>query len=113
VVIDRDAQRKVDQWFHENEKRFLEEIRAKRDQKIREQQTAEEQRRQEELKKQHWMHCPKCGQDMIEQDLQGITVDICGRCEGIFFDRGEVETLVAKKAEERRGFFRRLVGLAD
>ncbi len=112
-MIDRDAQRKVDQWFRENEKRFLEEIRAKREQKIREQQTVEEQRRLEELRRRHWMHCPKCGQDMAEQDLQGIKVDICSGCEGIFFDRGELETLVAKKAEERRGFFRRLVGLGD
>lgn len=111
--MDREAQKKVDQWFKENEKRFLEEIRIKRDQKIREQQTAEEQRRLEELRKRHWMHCPKCGHDMTEQDLQGIKVDVCGRCEGIFFDRGELETLVSKKAEERRGFFRRLVGLKD
>ncbi len=112
-MIDREAQRKVDQWFYENEKRLLEEIRVKRDQKRREQEAAEEKRRVEELKKQHWMHCPKCGHDMAEQDLQGIKVDVCTLCEGIFFDRGELESLVAKKAEERRGFFRRLVGLSD
>jgi len=34
----------------------------------------------------------------------------CPQCEGIFFDRGELETLLLKHDAHRRGFFRRLLG---
>jgi Zn-finger nucleic acid-binding protein len=32
-------------------------------------------------------------------------------CEGVFFDAGELDQVFAKRAEERRGFFRRLAGI--
>ena len=31
--------------------------------------------------------------------------------EGLFFDKGEMDTLLLKRSEERRGFFRSLTGL--
>ena len=34
----------------------------------------------------------------------------CSSCEGIFFDRGELETLLLRHDTHRRGFFRRLLG---
>jgi len=111
MVLDKDAQRRADQWFMENEKKLLEEIRRKREAKMREQVAKEEARQREEQKKLHWMRCPRCGDQLVEVDLQGVKVDVCKMCEGIFFERGELETVLQKHAEARRGIFRRLIGL--
>ena len=59
----------------------------------------------------HWMRCPKCGGAMTEQELAHIKVDKCGECQGIFFDHGELETLL--ESQEPQGFLqglRRLFG---
>lgn len=52
-------------------------------------QLAAEER--EKLKDLHYMHCPKCGMELIEIDYQGIEVDKCSGCEGIWLDAGELE----------------------
>jgi uncharacterized protein len=38
--------------------------------------------------------CPKCGSDMRRYERNGVVVDQCTGCRGIFLDRGELETLV-------------------
>lgn len=38
--------------------------------------------------------CPKCGSEMRSYERNGITVDQCSGCKGIFLDRGELEHLV-------------------
>ena len=38
--------------------------------------------------------CPKCQGDMRSYERNGVTVDQCGDCRGIFLDRGELEHLV-------------------
>ena len=38
--------------------------------------------------------CPVCGIALSEQSLHGETVDRCERCDGIFFDSGELESLL-------------------
>ena len=38
--------------------------------------------------------CPKCGGAMRSYERNGITVDQCTDCRGIFLDRGELERLV-------------------
>ena len=48
---------------------------------------------------------------MKEEDLYTIKVDICTLCEGIYFDRGELEELMlAHQSQSRKSFFRRLLG---
>ncbi len=46
---------------------------------------------------------------MKEEDLQGVQIDRCSFCEGIFFDAGELDQIFLKREDERRGFFRKLV----
>lgn len=36
------------------------------------------------------MTCPKCGGAMRSYERNGVTVDQCGECRGIFLDRGEL-----------------------
>ncbi|RZU20364.1 hypothetical protein EV645_2596 [Kribbella rubisoli] len=38
--------------------------------------------------------CPKCRGEMRSYERNGVTVDQCGECRGIFLDRGELERLV-------------------
>lgn len=53
----------------------------------------------ERLKKQHWMKCPKCGMDLAEIELQGVKVDQCANCGGIFLDAGEINQ-IAKQGDQ-------------
>jgi len=38
--------------------------------------------------------CPKCRGPMRSYERNGVTVDQCSECRGIFLDRGELERLV-------------------
>ena len=38
--------------------------------------------------------CPKCQADMRNYERNGITIDQCTGCRGIFLDRGELEHLI-------------------
>jgi len=38
--------------------------------------------------------CPKCGGQMRSYERNGVTVDQCTECRGIFLDRGELERLI-------------------
>ncbi len=39
------------------------------------------------------MRCPKCRCDMDRERYQGVEIDRCTRCQGLWFDAGEVELL--------------------
>lgn len=41
------------------------------------------------------MTCPKCHAVMRTYERNGIHIDQCGECRGIFLDRGELEHLVS------------------
>jgi Zn-finger nucleic acid-binding protein len=38
--------------------------------------------------------CPKCRGEMHAYERNGVTIDQCGDCRGVFLDRGELERLV-------------------
>ncbi|MEM6902630.1 MAG: zf-TFIIB domain-containing protein [Pseudomonadota bacterium] len=42
--------------------------------------------------------CPVDGAELIEADYYGVIVDQCPVCQGIFCDRGELETIINKAA---------------
>ena len=96
-----------EQWFRENEASLLAAARARREAQAKAERSAEEER-QRAL---HHMKCPKDGSDLAEVTHLGVKVDRCPRCEGVFLDAGELETILGKSAEERRTIFRRLAGL--
>ena len=102
-----------DEWFKRHEQVLLEEARAKRLQRQKEQEASEQAAQREQLKRQHWMRCPKCGHELGEVEHSGIKVDRCSFCDGVFFDAGELDQLLLRHADVRRGFFRKLAGLFD
>ena len=42
----------------------------------------------------HTLTCPKCGSEMRSYERNGVVVDQCTGCKGLFLDRGELERLV-------------------
>jgi len=42
--------------------------------------------------------CPKCGGPMRTYARNGITIDQCTACHGIFLDRGELERLISAES---------------
>jgi ribosomal protein L40E len=43
------------------------------------------------------MHCPKCGHEMRTHERNGVTIEQCRKCHGIFLDRGEFEQLLSRE----------------
>ena len=76
-----------DEYFAKEQLEKLEKLRKKLDAE-RKQKEADQRRAA------HWMRCPKCGGEMVEKPLRDVMVDICTDCEGIFFDKGELDLLV-------------------
>ena len=107
-MVDRGS-KSEDEWFRLNEQELLEtarQARLKREQERAAKEKAEETKRLKDL---HFMKCPKCGHDMKEEKLESVTIERCTRCEGIFFDAGELEAVFRKQAEQRRSFYRKLM----
>jgi Zn-finger nucleic acid-binding protein len=47
------------------------------------------------------MNCPKCGgQTLSRLEVQGIEVDTCGACAGVWLDEYELEDLLELQPEE-------------
>jgi uncharacterized protein len=108
VVVEQDRKRE-DEWFLANEKRLLETARIEREKREKERAALTADAERKKLREQHFMRCPKCGHEMKEEELQGVKVDRCSFCEGIYFDAGELDQVLLKREEDRRGFFRKLV----
>jgi uncharacterized protein len=52
--------------------------------------------------------CPKCESPMRSYERNGVTIDQCTGCRGVFLDRGELERLVDAEGSfyEERGVSR-------
>ncbi|HKZ14019.1 MAG TPA: zf-TFIIB domain-containing protein [Solirubrobacterales bacterium] len=51
----------------------------------------------EEASAQTTMTCPKCGGQMHANKRNGVTIEQCRKCHGIFLDRGEFEQLMSRE----------------
>jgi hypothetical protein len=76
-----------EEYFKKQEIEKLRKARAEATKQI-----AEQERQQ--LKKLHWMHCPKCGLDLNEVDYRGVKVDTCFSCGGMYLDHGEIDKVL-------------------
>lgn len=48
------------------------------------------------------MQCPRCETTVLdEREREGVTIDVCRSCRGLWLDRGELEKLIAR---EQRGW---------
>jgi len=46
------------------------------------------------------MECPKCHGAMRSYERNGITIDQCTECRGVFLDRGELDHLVSMESAQ-------------
>jgi uncharacterized protein len=47
------------------------------------------------------MNCPRCTSEPLdERDREGVTIDVCRACRGVWLDRGELEKLIARATRE-------------
>ena len=44
------------------------------------------------------MGCPACGTRLLMSERQGIEIDYCPECRGVWLDRGELDKLVERSA---------------
>ena len=91
-----------ERYFREQEAEQLKQMREKLD-VTRQEQAARQ------AKETHWMKCPKCGADLTEVKMEGVMVDKCGGCDGLFFDSGELELMI-EAHKKGLGPLRRMFG---
>ncbi len=82
----------------EDEYFALEEIEKKR--RLAAKQADElAQRQKAELKKLHYLKCPKCGMDLHTLKKGAVEIDTCFNCRGLWLDAGELEQLMKQGSE--------------
>lgn len=45
------------------------------------------------------MECPKCDAGMVTIDRNGIMIEECGECRGVYLGRGELELLIDAESQ--------------
>jgi len=47
------------------------------------------------------MKCPVCdGENLVMSERQGIEIDYCPRCRGVWLDRGELDKIIERSAAD-------------
>ncbi|MFZ9630285.1 MAG: zf-TFIIB domain-containing protein [Ilumatobacteraceae bacterium] len=49
------------------------------------------------------MKCPNCNSTLKLAERQGIEIDYCGECRGVWLDRGELDKIIERAAAEMTG----------
>jgi len=65
--------------------------RRKKVEKEKQEKLATEEKNR--LRNLHYMKCPKCGMDLLGMEYQGVKVDKCSGCSGVWLDAGELEAV--------------------
>ncbi len=47
--------------------------------------------------------CPACRVDLVMADRQGIEIDYCPRCRGVWLDRGELDKIIERSVAYEAG----------
>jgi len=78
----------------EHEDEYFARLEQEMKNKIKEQKSKRASKEEREnLRKLHFMKCPKCGMDLMEIDFKGMKIDECSACRGIWLDAGELDAM--------------------
>ena len=69
------------------------------------------QKQRAELKKLHFMKCPKCGMDLHTLKRGSVEIDTCFNCQGIWLDGGELEQIMAQGSEKSGGVMKAVLNI--
>ena len=90
--MDEKPSRNEDEYFAKHNAALIKELREKAD--------AERARAAAEQKP---MTCPRCGGTLREAAMDGVVVDVCSQCQGMWLDAGELE--IIRESRGGRTFF--------
>lgn len=45
------------------------------------------------------MKCPNCNEILVMTERQGIEIDYCPACRGVWLDKGELDKIIERSAE--------------
>ncbi len=45
------------------------------------------------------MHCPIDGTQLVMADRQGVEIDYCPQCRGVWLDRGELDKIIDRSTQ--------------
>ena len=48
----------------------------------------------------HGLLCPTCRIDLVMSERQGVEIDYCPKCRGVWLDRGELDKIIERNASE-------------
>jgi hypothetical protein len=86
----------------EKEEEYFLKLETVRLKKIAEERDKEMKKKERDgLKRLHWMHCPKCGQNLETINVHHVEVDRCFHCNGIWLDEGELEKISSVEKNKR------------
>ena len=100
MAIEEKPSRNEDEYFARLDADLMKERRARLD--------AE---REKAERTSHYNKCPRCGIDLVEHEHNGVKIDQCDECGGIWLDKGELEMIeeIDRKSEGFVESFFRLV----
>jgi hypothetical protein len=99
MSTDEKPSRNEHEYFVRRDAELMQERRARLD---------EERSRME--RGSHLNKCPRCGVDLEERDHNGVKIDQCGTCGGMWLDKGELE-IIEEIDHHTPGFMHNLIGL--
>lgn len=45
------------------------------------------------------MKCPNCNETLVMTERQGVEIDYCPACRGVWLDRGELDKIIERSAD--------------
>ena len=82
MAIEEKPSRNEDEYFAKLDADLMKERRARLDmERVKQERTS------------HYNKCPKCGCDLDEREHNGVKIDQCSECAGMWLDAGELELI--------------------
>lgn len=47
------------------------------------------------------MKCPSCNETLLMTERQGVEIDYCPKCRGVWLDKGELDKIIEKSLEQQ------------
>ncbi len=49
------------------------------------------------------MKCPNCNETLVMADRQGVEIDYCPSCRGVWLDKGELDKIIERSSQYESG----------
>ena len=108
---DESGRQRENEWFLKNERDLIEKVQKERQKREAARVADEQESERKRLRELHFMKCPKCGHELREETLEGLSIDRCTFCEGLWLDANELEQLFLRKTDPNKSLLRKLLGV--